>query len=228
MGVLLKGASNSVLIDGLHEKYKEEYLFPSPELVKHITDDLKPDFLLFTHGHKDHYSSTLVKQFLKNNNASIVVGPEQVTDALKEYNDIIITISTKDYTKQSISLKDTRIVALKVDHAGTKAQSIQNVGYIVYLNDKKILHLGDTNWMEERNLFSKLKLKEEIIDVAILPYWMLLDSKAPEYINEYISPKIIIANHISPGISDIELSKLKRKFPEVFFFMEPESKIQLN
>ena len=228
MGVLIKGISNSVLIDGLHKKYKEEYLFPSPELVQHITEDLQPDILLFTHHHKDHYSSNLVKQFLEKNDGSTVFGPEQVTETLKEYEDRTITISTKDYTKQSIHLKDIRITALKVDHAGIKAQTIQNVGYIIYLDNKIILHLGDTGWMEDKNLFSKLKLKEENIDIAILPYWMLLDTKAPEYIANHIDPKIVIANHIPTGISNIELAKLKRKYPKVYFLTEPESKIQLN
>ena len=128
MGVLVKGTSNSVLIDGLHEKHKEECLFSSPELARHITYDLKPDFLLFTHYYKDHYNSILIKQFLKNTNTAVIIGPEQVTEVLKEY----------------------------------------------------------------------------------------------------IGPKVIIANRISPGISDMELSKLKRKYPEVFFLTESESKIQLN
>lgn len=128
MGVLVKGTSNSVLIDGLQEKHKEECLFPSPELVRHITDDLKPDFPLFTYYHKDHYSFILIKQFLKNTNTAVIIGPEHVTEVLKKY----------------------------------------------------------------------------------------------------IRPKNIIANRISPGISDMELSKLKRKYPEVFFLTEAESKIQLN
>lgn len=227
MGVYITDNKSSVLIDGLHSKYGEDYLFPSKELVKTIHTNYKPDVLLFTHRHGDHFNAELSTAYLQSNEKALLLGPQQVTSKMQSFGDRIFTITTKDYSKQTINLGNLKVTGLKINHAGKRHITIENVGYILNIQDKKILHVGDTNWMSEIKLFDHLHLDKENIDVAIVPYWMLLDESASFLIKKHIKPKKIIATHISPKIKAQELQKLKDQYPHIHFLTKPEEQIQL-
>ncbi|MEW7291457.1 MBL fold metallo-hydrolase [Aquimarina sp. 2304DJ70-9] len=227
MGVYISNDQSSFLIDGLHLQYGEDYLFPDEKLVHKIKTVLKPDAILFTHYHGDHFSKELSINHLQLNKETILFGASQVTSGFEKFNDRVITIATKDYNRQSHNLKNLKITGLKINHAGKRHISVENVGYIVNIADKNILHVGDTNWLEEINLFEQLKLFNESIDIAILPYWMLMDTRASELIKKYIHPNHVVATHISPRIKQEELQSLKNKFPKVYFLTELEQQIQL-
>ncbi len=227
MGVYISGSQFSVLIDGLHTKYGDDYLFPTKSLISKITTQLRPDAILFTHYHGDHYSSALTEKYLKTNHKSVLFGPEQVTKKISELKNNICTIRTKDYIKQNFNLGNIQITGLKINHAGKRHLSVENVGYILNIDNKKILHVGDTDWLEEFNLFPQLKLSDEVIDIAILPYWMLLHDNASDLIQRYINPDHIIATHISPKIGEQELLDLKKKYPKIHFLTKLEKEIRL-
>ena len=227
MGVHLAGKNISVLIDGLHTKYGVDYLYPNAELIKKIHTHYTPNAILFTHHHGDHFSTALASNYLKSNSKAVVFGAQQITDSLKTFKDQSFTITTSDYIKQTIELVDLKVTGMKVDHAGKRHRSIQNVGFIVELDHQKILHLGDTSWLEEIKLFDQLQLVQEQIDIAILPYWMLLEEDASSLLKKYINPKHTIATHISPRIKEKELSSLKGKYPHVYFLTRLEQQIHL-
>ncbi|SHI62233.1 L-ascorbate metabolism protein UlaG, beta-lactamase superfamily [Aquimarina spongiae] len=227
MGVHLAGKDISVLIDGLHTKYGEDYLYPNAELIKKIHTHYTPNAILFTHHHGDHFSPVLASNYLKSNSKAMVFGAQQITDSLKTFKDQSFTIKTSDYIKQTINVGALKITGMKVDHAGKRHRSIQNVGYIVELDHQKILHLGDTSWLEEIKLFNQLQLVQERIDIAILPYWMLLEEDASTLLKKHINPKYTIATHISPRIKEKELSSLKEKYPNIYFLTHLEQQIHL-
>lgn len=227
MGVYISNDEFSVLIDGLHTKYGDDYLFPTDKLVNKITTQLKPNAILFTHYHGDHFSTKLSETFLKLNPKSVLFGSSQVTKNIEVLKDQIYTIDTKNYTKQKFTLENSEITGLKINHAGKRHIAVENVGYVVNMNNAKILHVGDTDWLEEINLFDQLKLLEESIDIAILPYWMLIHENASELVKKHINPKHIIATHISPRIKKEELSELKGRYPNIYFLTQLEQQIQL-
>ncbi|SEL42347.1 L-ascorbate metabolism protein UlaG, beta-lactamase superfamily [Aquimarina amphilecti] len=227
MGVYISNGQSSVLIDGLHAKYGDDYLFPSDSLVDKIYKELQPDAILFTHSHGDHFNPLLSKNYLTSNKKAVLFGPSQVTEKITSLNDRLFTVATKDYNKQTIPFKDFKITGVKINHAGKRHISIENIGYIIDFGTKKILHVGDTNWMQEINLFTKLKLINEDIDIAILPYWMLLENNANNLIKEHINAKQIIATHISPRIKKQELLHIKKRYPDIHFLTTLEQQIQL-
>ncbi|GAA4274858.1 hypothetical protein GCM10022258_41540 [Aquimarina gracilis] len=227
MGVYISGPQSSVLIDGLHTQYGDDYLFPTEELVHKITSQLRPNAILFTHYHGDHYSKKLSESYLNSNKKSVLFGANQITKKIEASNNQVYSIQTEDYTKQKFELGSIEITGIKINHAGKRHVTVENVGYIVNINNTKILHVGDTNWLEEIDLFDQLKLSKEEIDIAILPYWMLIQENASELIKKYINPKQVIATHISPRIKNNELSELKRRYPKTHFFTQLEQQIQL-
>ncbi|WP_299248175.1 MBL fold metallo-hydrolase [uncultured Aquimarina sp.] len=227
MGVYISNGDSSVLIDGLHTKYGEDYLFPTTSLIHKIHQQLQPDAILFTHYHGDHFSESLANEYLASNKKSVLFGSNQITKKIKTSKDRLFTIATTDYNKQTIKVKDFRITGLKINHVGKRHVGVENVGYIVDLGTHRILHVGDTNWMEEINLFNQLDLTNENIDIAILPYWMLLENNASQHIAKHINPKQIIATHISPRIKQQELQEMMEKYPNIHFLTTLEQQIQL-
>ncbi|PKV50400.1 L-ascorbate metabolism protein UlaG (beta-lactamase superfamily) [Aquimarina sp. MAR_2010_214] len=227
MGVLISDHQSSVLIDGLHTKYGDDYLFPSEKVVHKINTQLQPNIILFTHYHGDHFSVPLSREYLVLNKKAVLFGANQITKNFSEFKDRVYTITTKDYTKKTIDIGKIKVTGLKINHAGKRHIEVENVGYIIEINNKKFLHVGDTNWLEEIGLFDQLKLLKENIDIAILPYWMLLQDDALILIKKYINPKTVIATHISPKIKEKELLDLKSRYPEIHFLTTLEQQIQL-
>ncbi|WP_405207531.1 MBL fold metallo-hydrolase [Aquimarina sp. LLG6339-5] len=227
MGVYISNGESSVLIDGLHSKYGDDYLFPPTSLITKIHTDLQPDVILFTHHHGDHFSALLTNDYLNFNKKAVLFGPNQITKKITPFNNRLFTIATSDYKKQTIKIKTLDITGVKINHAGKRHVSVENVGYIIDFKSKKVLHVGDTNWMDDIDLFNHLKLVNDNIDIVILPYWMLLNNNASQLIKNHINAKQIIATHISPKIKKQELQDLKKKYPEVHFLTTLEEQIQL-
>ncbi|WP_299256714.1 MBL fold metallo-hydrolase [uncultured Aquimarina sp.] len=227
MGVYITDDQSSVLIDGLHTKYGDDYLFPPSALVHKINTQLQPDVILFTHYHGDHFSTELAYNYLASNKKAVLFGSDQITKEIKNFENRLFTISTTDYTKRTVKIKNLKITGVKINHVGKRHLSVENVGYIVNFGIRKILHVGDTNWMKEINLFNQLNLVNENIDIAILPYWMLLEDNATALIKKNINPKQIIATHISPKIKKQELEDMRERYPEIHFLTTLEQRIQL-
>ncbi len=232
MGVLVDDGSQSVLFDGLHTKYGDDYLFPSETLIEKVTTGtdgyIIPKVLLFTHMHGDHFHGKITADFLTQNPESKVLGPSQVTSTMKGHDSNKVTVATSNYKKKGFRVNDIFIKAFKIDHGGRKHVNTQNVGYIVALANKKVLHVGDTAWFENIQLFKRLKLKEEQIDIAILPYWMMLRGDAEAALKRNLAPKKLVLTHISPKATSEELRELQDRFPEAILLTEQEKKIKIN
>ncbi len=224
MGVLISGEESSVLIDGLHTEYnKEYYLFPPQSLVDTLTNSLG-DFppiiaIAATHYHGDHLDGDQVSTFLDINSQVLFFGSKQSTDLVKEAgsnnNDRIITIETKTYQKQTVRIGDISITGFYMNHVSPNRHgSVQNVGYLIEMEGKKILHVGDSNWFEEA--FTELNLQKENIDVAVFPFWMLLDDKDSSKLKEWVNPKHIVATHLPPSGYEDYVNTINENYPESY------------
>lgn len=236
MGVLINDQKQSILIDGLHKKYQAYYQYPSNELVKKIIankDFPEITVLLQTHIHKDHFDPELVSQFLKNNTNAILIGPPQSkeailkTNSIKNSNQRLKTIDYKQQTKHILKHKSIQVTGFYLNHAGAARHSqTENIGYLININGKKILHVGDTGWNED--LFEALDLEKEGIDVAILPNWLAMYEEGIEVINKYIQPQQIVATHISPFEKETVTKGIKKHFPNAVMFTEIGQEIQIT
>lgn len=225
MGVLIEGKATSVLIDGLHKEYGPAYQYPPKELVQKLTENESFNspigLVMNTHIHKDHFDDQLVHEFLKRNKKSVFIGPEQITKELtklKTSKDQLRGISTEKHGRQKASNPYCSVTAFFLNHANPRMHSkIKNVGYLIEIDDTKIVHFGDAFWIEE--VFENLDLEKEKIDIAILPSWMIASTKNRKMINKYIQPKKIIATHISPTYPQT-MDNLKEYYPEAISFTE--------
>jgi L-ascorbate metabolism protein UlaG (beta-lactamase superfamily) len=226
-GVLIASRGKQVLIDGLHREYQRAYAF-LPDAEREKIETAKPpfdriDLILVSHMHLDHFHSEAVGRHLQHNQKAQLVSSQQVVNEVeknfKGFDAIkprvtSVTPPWQDRVAMKTAGVDFEILGLR--HGTERHAAIQNLGHIVKLGGKKILHIGDADTSLEN--FEKLNLDEEQIDIALLPYWFLIGREGQTIVREHIKPKYIIAVHISPAESSKVTAEIKQNFPGAFAF----------
>lgn len=226
-GVLISSGGKQVLIDGLHREYGPEYAFLPPADRDKIENAKAPfdaiDLILVSHRHLDHFHPESVGLYLQHNPKAFLVSSQQVVDEVeknfKDFQSIRsrVTAATPPW-KERVAMKvagiDFEILGLR--HGTGRHATIQNLGHIIKLGGKKLLHVGDADTSIEN--FEKFNLDEEGIDVAFLPDWFLLYSEGQTLVREHIKPKQIIAVHVSPSSREKVAAQVKQAFPGAIAF----------
>ena len=222
-GVLISSGDKQVLIDGLHRKYTPDYAFPPEALLKSLESAQPPydrlRLILVSHVHLDHFHPVSVGLHLQNNKAAILVSSDQIVDGVKKefgaYAEIEPRIKRVAYEwRKGVALNisgiDLKVLSLR--HGGPKFGWVQNLGYVVCLNGRKILLIGDADMTQEN--FSTFNLAQEGIDVAFIPYWFFLSSDGRSIVREQIRPKNVVAVHIPPAEAEEVSKQIKAVYPE--------------
>ena len=221
-GVLIRAANKQILIDGLHREYKPAYAFPPPELQKLLEAAQKPydkiDLLLASHIHLDHFHHESIGLYLRNNSKAVFVSSEQAaSEVAKNFADYekvksqIKPISHEWKKPVDFNQDGIKIKFLGLRHANAQHASIQNLGHLIEIGGKRLLHIGDADMTAEN--FAAFNLSQENIDVAFIPYWFLLSENGRKLVKEQFNPKMIIAVHISPDEAGEISAQLKKVSP---------------
>ena len=226
-GVLLSSGGKQVLIDGLHREYERDYAFLPPADREKIETEKAPfdkiDLILVSHRHLDHFHPESVGLHLQHNARATLVSSQQVVEEVeknfKNYPAISarVTAATPPW-KERVAMRVAGIdfEILRLSHGTTRHATIQNLGHIIKLGGKKLLHVGDADTAVEN--FEKFNLDEEQIDIAFIPYWFLIGTEGQTIVRDHIKPKQIIAVHISPGESERTITQMKQLFPGAVAF----------
>jgi L-ascorbate metabolism protein UlaG (beta-lactamase superfamily) len=182
-GVLISSGDKQVLIDGLHREYKRYYAYlPTPEREK-IESAKAPfdkiDLILVSHLHLDHFHTESVGLHLQHNPEATLVSSQQVVEEVeknfKDYEAIKARVTgATPPLKERVAMKVAGIdfEVLGLGHGSGSFHWIQNLGHVIKLGGKKLLHVGDVDTSAE--IFEKFNLDEEGIDIAFIPVWFLL------------------------------------------------------
>lgn len=234
MGVLISGENSSVIVDGFHKEYnKDTYLFPPQSLVDSLTQAIDKEIppivaIAATHYHRDHLDGGQIATFIDSNPEALFFGSHQSVDLVKEakagLDGQIITVDTDVFTKQTVEHAGISITSFYINHVNpTRHGAVQNVGYIIEIDGKRILHVGDSNWFEEA--FSVLELNKEDIDIAILPFWMLIEETSQSNLEKWINPTHSIATHIAPVRYERYKSAVNEFSPESYLLIHLNTKL---
>ena len=228
-GVLIASGDQQVLIDGLHRPYNPMYatLPPAPrdslETARPPFDEI--DVVLVSHVHRDHFHAEAVGRHLQHNPEAHLIASEQVADSLAQsfagYRGVLPRIRiVKPAWKERIPLRvnGIEVAVLGLRHGSRRFRWVQNLGHIVTLGGKKLLHLGDAD--VSRDNFEAFKLAEEGIDVAFIPYWFLESATGRALVRDLIKPKQIITLHIPPDEAAQATRTVRAFDPEGVAFTE--------
>lgn len=226
-GVLISSGGKQVLIDGLHREYGPEYAFlPAAEREKIETAKApfdQIDLVLVSHRHLDHFHPESVGRHLQHNSKAVLVSSQQVVDEVeKNFKDFQairsrVTAATPPW-KERVAMRVAGVdfEILRLRHGTGRNAEIQNLGHIIKLGGKKILHVGDADTAVEN--FEKFNLDAEGIDIAFLPDWFLLGSEGQSLVREHIKPRQIIAVHVSPSDGEKVAAQIRQAFPGAIAF----------
>ena len=221
-GFLIKSGDQSVLIDALYRESHPDHTFPPEDVLNQMISAKGAfkgvDIYLQSHVHYTHFHPVPVGEFLwKNKNARMVASPQAVDSIVKlfpKYENVKDQLMPYLWEQKRMSFEHNgiQVEAFKIPHAAPQQWGwVQNLGHIITLGDKKVLHMGDLLWDEE--VLKYMKLSEKEIDLVILPHWILGEASSNR-IKELINAKNYIISHITINAEKRILSYIKQSFPE--------------
>ena len=104
--------------------------------------DIKPDIMIFTHNHLDHYDSETAEKFINENSTVTVLSPKYVFDEVKKLggnNNFVLFNEGTSWTEKGI-----RLTAVRAEHSDPTP-----IGVIIDDGDRKYYVTGDTLYNEK-------------------------------------------------------------------------------
>lgn len=229
-GVMISAGDKQVLIDAIHKEYYPQYLATDATILKKMFAETPPfasvDIVLASHIHRDHFHGKTIADYLKKVNSADFFATAQVIDSVRLFlkdSDInekrLISAGYRTGEKSVYEKNDIRITNFKIDHGSERFSWIENSGHLIEIEGKKILHIGDPAFGAKD--IQAAGLVAEKIDVAILPYWFLINENGRSVIEQWIQPRQIVAAHIPPARNADAVSEIKKHYPAAIIFTEP-------
>lgn len=155
----------------------------------------KADIIFVTHAHPDHLSPPDISQLLKDD--TVVVATMDSLETLKITQEKFPVMPSQEYTLKGFKFKTFPAYNVTAERPHPKEKGW--VGYIFTVNNVKIYHAGDTDFIPEMR-----NLKNENLDIALLPIggtYVMTPEEAVEAANA-ISAKKTIPMHYKALLGD--------------------------
>ena len=156
-GLKLECGSKTVLIDAV-ENFKPYFPVlgnPLTPLV-YFADELKADYILFTHLHLDHFDVSVIDKCLKTG-GKIIGYKKHEKEITKLNRNFILLDNDETFVESGITFKSV----YSLDGIGE-----EQTAWLVSYEETSIFHGGDTIW---HNQFWKLGKENRKIKYAFLP-----------------------------------------------------------
>lgn len=235
-GFMIACGGEKVLIDALFREGVAGYAVISPATRALLEQARSPfdgvEVALATHFHADHFDAEAVLAHLKNNPQAFFFSTNQAADKLRATGQFdavktrVVAALPKEGERFHNEHRGLHVQLLNIHHG--RGRPIENLGFIVEIAGKRILHIGDSE--AEAAVFQKYEVFKDSIDVAFLPSWYFFNDDFKQAVREQIRPRHIVVMHIelntlrSSGWQK-KWAQLKAEFPNaVYFAQEMEKK----
>jgi L-ascorbate metabolism protein UlaG (beta-lactamase superfamily) len=234
-GFLIKASNKKILIDALFGRFESDWcVVPSEEVIEKMEMCTEPfdqiDLILISHSHIDHFNADIVLNHLVSNEAGILICPELVRLELeKDMRFEKLRSRVREITpefemgSQSINVKNVGIKVWRLNHSMyyieneetkqkfNKHENVQNLGFTIEIDHKKIFHGGD--WAYSGIGGKTNPLDDGKIDVAFLGIGAFMRLYGPDsrMVDKCGKPENIVLMHIPPTINIDELTEEEKK-----------------
>ena len=183
----------------------------NPKNARHVPvlEDLfniKPDIMIFTHNHLDHYDPDTVKKFIHNN--MTVLAPKSVWDDVKKYagdNNYVLFNRHTTWTENNISF-----TAVKAEHSDPTS-----IGVIINDGEKKYYITGDTLYNEE--IFEDIPEDIYAVFLPVNGVGNNMNIEDAERFCKKINPKTAVPIHWGMFDElDVSVFGYKKVIPEIY------------
>jgi len=222
MGVLITAGDKSVLIDALFRQGEAAYDSVN-EHTRELMEVGKPPFqnvkiALATHVHKDHFAPQSVSRFMRVSPTAKFVSTSAAIARLgsgavgfDDYRDRVQTIEPEEGSSVEFSNAGVSVDVLRLSHGGALFSGIVNLGFIVHIGGKRVLHVGDG--VLNTTTIAAIEAAAVGVDVVCVPYLWLLSYDGQVLLKKKIKPKTIIALHFATGEAALQGKPVHRFFP---------------
>jgi len=171
--------------------------------------DVRPDVLIFTHNHLDHYDPETIKDLIGKDTEILVLAPYSVFDDVRKYggkNNYVMFRAGTVWSENGISFK-----AVKAEHS-----DIHAIGVIINDGDKKYYITGDTLYNE--NIFSEIPDDIHALFLPINGVGNNMNFTDARRFCERVNPDVAIPIHcgLFDDIDMNEFSYEKKIIPEIY------------
>lgn len=230
-GFLISNENIKILIDGLFKS--KHYTSPSDSLILKIIENKTPvdniNYFLVTHDHQDHFNEKLVSDFLLKNIKTKFISTSESCKKLNETGfkstNLICQNLEIGELKEINEIKNEyfSVSAFRLKH-GTSTD-INNLAYIIRINDFNIMHMGDSFILQNQEYIDKINWDDYKIDVLFVGY-MDVNQFVLETLSKTIKPKNLIMMHIhEEDIQEAKDRNLQFSANAIVFEKELETKI---
>lgn len=155
---------------------------------------------LTTHPHLDHFQPAAARAFADRHPETLYVSTPATIAALKEAgvpeSALVYVADPKDDERVFFEHEGIKVTAVELSH-GPEPRFPKNLGLLVEVHGRRILHLGDAQQLEPS--FASLDLGKDPLDVALVPYWYFGAESGRAIVTQHLRPRCAIAIHIEPG-----------------------------
>ncbi len=222
-GIMLAYEDQKVLIDATHANLDGWVKLSSAERNK-LQNGTAPydgiDLVLTTHNHTDHLSTTYLNAVLASNPDARAIAPPQARAGITSTR--LEGINPAFGSSQTTTVNGITVEVLHLRHFNQfnfDFSTVQNYGYLVTLNNKRFLHLGDVDY-SEANL-QPFNLASKNIEAVFLPTFNTLISAANrDVISSKIDPDKVVALHFQTGQISSETARVEQLFSDPALFTQ--------
>lgn len=203
-GILIKQNDTKILVDALHDKNNAGFSPVPSSILEDLLLDHKPfdniDYVLFTHCHSDHFSSSILKKYLIDRSLDGLFLPQNQS---KHYNDLSAATSRLNipihylniplYEKQSFALKKgIKLTCFNSVHAGDQFAHIENYCYLIAFDNNSILIIGDADYKSD--YFDYVLMGSKVDTLLVNPLY--INNPLGRNVITRINPSQLVVYHI--------------------------------
>ncbi|KAF5048927.1 Beta-lactamase superfamily domain protein [anaerobic digester metagenome] len=225
-GLLIEGTHKKILIDGIHNVKTHEWSTVDNGLMDYIIygkDKFQDiNYLLFTHQHSDHFNLEKTCEYIRNNKTEHLI-TTRLNDAQLIMTDLLMELDKDFYEPGDIDFNNVKIKYIRTKHLAHEKVGIDHYVYIVEIDNKKILYLGDADFCKTE--LTQI-LKDIHVDVMIAPFIIVNSTIGRRFVTN-VSPELLIINHLPNSeddkdnyrsIIEMNVTKYKDEMPKTVIF----------
>lgn len=156
--------------------------------------------ILITHWHEDHLSAEAVAAHLASNPHAMLVSSPEVIARVHAAGPTLPAARLRAVLPQPGHAETTDVAGvtvrvLRIRHNPARRVPEQHVGFLIGA-DAAVLHVGDADPRPDN--FAVLRGLPKV-DLALLPFWYVLDEPGRAFVRDAIGPRRVFAMHVPPA-----------------------------